>query len=309
METSEQIRARYEDAVDRLIARAREDPYVLAVILLGSLSYDVVWERSDIDICIVLQEGKHTKSGLCLAENDVNIHTILQTRAQFKKTLESAVQSSFIHSMLSKGQIVFSRDETIDRMFEARMKLGERDRAIRLLSAVGGVVWSFVKAQKWLRVKGDVQYSYLWIMKSIDSLATIEAVWNGEIAGREVIHQALRLNPDLFESIYSRLIGAPVSPQVIGAALDRIESYLLERGDVLFAPIYEYLSESDGPRSASEIDEGFAANMSIEGISAVCEWMADQELITRLAVPVRLTERSRVDFEEAAYYFDGDRSR
>ena len=47
------------------------------------------------------------------------------------------------------------------------------------------------KAEKWLHVKDDPHYSFVWIMYVVNQLASIEAVMNGEAPGREVIHQAL----------------------------------------------------------------------------------------------------------------------
>jgi predicted nucleotidyltransferase len=307
-EDQESVRARYEDALARIVEKAKADPYILTVILLGSLSYDVVWERSDIDICIVTQEAKHKKS-LTLTENDVNIHAFLVTRSEFKRILEGAVQSGFMHSLMSKGRIVFSRDETIDELYESRTMLGDRDREIRMLSAVITLMWSFVKAQKWHRVKQDVDYSFFWIMKSIDTLAIIEAVWNGEIAGREVIHQALRLNPAMFEKVYTDLIRGPKTLETIGAALETIESYVMDRRYELFRPIFEYLAEAGAPRTATEISDYFSSNLSLHGADAACEWLADQGLIEKVGAPVRVTEKSRVDFQEAAYYFDPEAER
>jgi hypothetical protein len=46
--------------------------------------------------------------------------------------------------------------------------------------------------------------------------------------------------------------------------------------------------------------------MGINGLDSAYEWLADQEIIQKLSTPVRLTEKSRVDVEEAAYYYEGD---
>jgi uncharacterized protein len=41
----------------------QRDPYIVAAILLGSLSYDVVWEKSDIDMLFVTEEFKARGGG------------------------------------------------------------------------------------------------------------------------------------------------------------------------------------------------------------------------------------------------------
>jgi predicted nucleotidyltransferase len=52
----EDIKQRYLDAVDSFIDKLRDDQNVIAVILCGSLSYDKVWEKSDIDLTVVVRD-------------------------------------------------------------------------------------------------------------------------------------------------------------------------------------------------------------------------------------------------------------
>jgi hypothetical protein len=79
-----------------------------------------VWGKSDIDLLIVTQETKHCSASVGLVQEGINVHAFLLTRSGFKKTMEGAVQSSFMHSLLMKGGILFSRDETIEEMFANR---------------------------------------------------------------------------------------------------------------------------------------------------------------------------------------------
>src|SRR5579859_2175479 len=195
---TDEVRARYENAVESLLAKVKQDPYVLAVVLAGSLSYDVVWEKSDIDLMLITHETKLKQGGMALVENGINIHASLIPRMEFKRMLEGAVQSSFVHSMLMKGRLLFTRDETLESLWAAREHFGARDREIRLLQAAAPLTMAFTKAQKWLYVKHDPNYSCYWILKCLDNLAIIETVLAGEITGREVVWQALRHNPAFF---------------------------------------------------------------------------------------------------------------
>src|SRR5262249_17231048 len=152
-------------------------------------------------------------------------------------------------------------------------------------------------------------YAFFWIMKCLDGLATVETVMQGEVAGREVIQQALRHNPAFFGAVYAELIDGEKSWEQVHAALELIRGYLLERAPRLFRPIFDYLAESDGPRSATEMEHHFSRQMNAGGIALACEWLADEELITKLSLPRRLTPRSRVDLDEAAYFYEEDAGR
>lgn len=54
----EAVQKRYEAAVDSFVARVREDMHILAAILFGSLSYDQVWEHSDIDMWLIARDER-----------------------------------------------------------------------------------------------------------------------------------------------------------------------------------------------------------------------------------------------------------
>jgi len=303
-----EVARRYEAALASFVEKAEQDPYILAVIVLGSLSYDTVWEHSDIDLCLVMQEGKLRKPSYSLVEDGISIHAFLQTRSDFKKTLEGSIGSSFMHSLLSKGRIVFSRDTTIDELYTNRTYLGDRDKEIRLLAAGAWLLPTLTKAHKWIDVKKDVAYSFLWLTKCLDMIATIEVVSRGEIATREVIGQAIRLSPDYFAPLYQSLIHDPKTEDNMRRALTMIETNLLGRAHELFKLVFDYLDDSRGVRSSTEISHYFSQNYNVD-VDLVCEWLADMDLIDLASSPVRLTDRSRVEFDEAAYYFDRESKR
>jgi hypothetical protein len=306
MERNEEIQRLYEQALDTLIEKVKRDHWILAAVLLGSLSHDVVWEKSDIDLLLITQEGKQKRSGFSLAEGGIIIHAFLSSRSEFRRMLEGSLQSSFMHSLLTKGRLIYTHDETIAEIFENRGHLGARDQEIQLLRYGAGLLPALVKAEKWFHVKRDLNYTFFWIMRVIDGLAAIEVILHGEITGREVVQQALRHNPAFFHSIYTDLINGEKTEDTIGGALRAINNYLHDRMEIIYKPIFDYLSEVEGVRSATELNHYFSNQMNLEGIDSACEWLADQEIIQKLSAPVRLTEKSRVDVEEAAYYYEGD---
>jgi uncharacterized protein len=303
-ETPGAIKARYQAALDAFVAKVRQDGYIIAAILGGSLSYDQVWEKSDIDILLVGRNEKVSERFYYLVEDGINIHTWLISRSRFREQLERALQSSFFHSYFSKSTLLFATDETIAEYYANIQRLGARDRELQLLTAASGVLPILAKAEKWLYVKHDPAYSFLWLMYMVSGLATIEVIAAGEITGREVVQQAMRHNPAFFQAIYFDLIAQPVDEAAVARALRLVNGYLESRLPMLFKPILEYLGAAGGARTATELDTYFRKKLQADTIGAAYEWLAEKGVIQQVATPLRLVEKSRVTVDEAAYYYD-----
>ena len=69
------IEARFREALDALVAQVKEDRSVLAAILCGSLSHDIGWAKSDIDLVLVtIDDKKVEQADLALFADGVNVH-------------------------------------------------------------------------------------------------------------------------------------------------------------------------------------------------------------------------------------------
>ena len=210
----------FSAALDTLVEQIRQDRSILAALLCGSLAHDTVWAKSDIDLMLVTIDDSKVPSGsISLNAQGVNVHAFLIPRAEFRRTVEGAVQNSFIHSLLAKGRLLYTHDETIARLCEGLRDLGARDKEIQLLRAAIGTLPAVDKAHKWFVTRADLDYTALWILYAATGLAAIEVIDAGMVADREVIPRAMGLNPALFDTIYVRLLNAKKTKAIVVDAL------------------------------------------------------------------------------------------
>jgi uncharacterized protein len=301
------IGRRFTSALDALVGQIRRDSSVLAAILCGSLSHDTVWEKSDIDLVLVTIDDKRVPaSDVALSADGINVHAILMPRAEFRKTVEGSLRNSFVHSLLAKGRLLYTHDPTIADLCDTLHALGSRDTAVRLLQAGSGALSCLDKARKWFVTREDLNYSGLWILYAATPLAQIEVLLAGQLLGREVIPQAVAINPRLFEIVYSNLLNEPKSRTRVQAALDAADGYVARHTPRLFAPIVEYLRDAGEARSCKEIEDYFKKNFDLGGAITACEYLADRTLIGKASIAARLTRRSTVDIQELAFFFTAD---
>jgi predicted nucleotidyltransferase len=100
--------------LERLVAAARGDSQVLAVLLFGSQARGTAHEGSDVDVCLMLEPG--TASALdasrkrldYLAQGDLDVVVFQQLPLHVRSRV------------LKEGTVLFSRDE--DRLYELAIR-------------------------------------------------------------------------------------------------------------------------------------------------------------------------------------------
>jgi hypothetical protein len=263
-----------------------------------------VWARSDIDLVLVTIDDKKTAAGdLPLYADGVNVHAMLLPRAAFRRLVEASTQGSFMHAFLAKGRLLYTHDPTIADLLAGLRARGGRDTAVQMLHAATSVLPPLYKARKWLETRGDIAYTALWTLYAAVPVARMEVIAAGLLPDREVIPQALQLNPALFDTIYTSLLRDGTRKGPVEKALVTIEDYMAQRAPKVFAPVLDYLREQGDVRSSRDVEDHFKKNFDVPGVTIVCEYLADLDMIGKASTAVQLTKRSSVTIEELAFFY------
>ena len=124
---------------------------------------------------------------------------------------------------------------------------------MQLLRAATVALAPIDKARKWFTTRGDLDYTALWILYAANSLARIEVIGARLVADREVIPQAMKLNPAFFKRIYTDLLNAKKTLKNVKAAM----------------PVPQGMVEVEYVRGAKET----SAKINLpEGVSAELVW-------------------------------------
>jgi hypothetical protein len=255
---------------------------------------------------VTIDDKKLERSSVSLYAGGVNVHAFLMPRADFRKTVEGAVRNSFMHSLLAKGRLLYTHDQTIEALCARLHEIGERDSRLQRLASAKHALTYIDKAHKWFVTRGDLDYCALWILYAATPLARVEVIGARLLADREVIPQAMKLNPAFFQTVYTGMLNAKKTRNNVQAALDAIDGYISDRAHELFEPVLEHLREVGEARSATEIEDYFKRNFNVEGVTTACEYLADKGWIGKASTPVQLTKRSNVVVQELAFVHLGE---
>jgi len=104
-------------AVDKILAKAKDDPQIVAVFLFGSRARGESAAGSDVDICLMLKPGKHAASTLSLKrlsylkESDADVYIFSQLPLYIR------------HRVLKEGKVLLCLDE--DLLYEIAFRTAQ----------------------------------------------------------------------------------------------------------------------------------------------------------------------------------------
>jgi len=295
-----ELKGRFNAAVDSFVSKVKDDPNVIAVIVCGSVAYDVVWEKSDIDMTVIVRDQNLKCNYYCIVEDGITINVDLKLRSEFKRQLERNLAGSFGQSYYSKGKIVYTSDESLYEYFEDMKKMGSDDIAFSVFFQVGELVCICQKCKKWLTVRKDPLYTQYYLLKAASYIADIELCINEEPSSREAIQKALKLNPEAITPFYHEAMSHHFSEEELVEAIEKIESYLEHHLDIFKKPVIDFMADEQ-IKTVTLISKHFQAPGHF--IVHILDYLADKGVIERVSQTIRITPKSKLAVEELGFLY------
>jgi hypothetical protein len=306
--------ARFEAALNQLIERIAEDRYVLAVVLVGSLSAETIWHRESIGLWIIEadgvsrrlpSDGQDERIFRILVENGINIHSEVIPRSRFKKMVEGASRTAFSCNFFAVRRVVYSKDPSIESWFKKANSIALKDQERELLTFSTWTIHAHRHARKRLDIKGDLELAAQETLGAAHSVAHTEIIRRGEVWEQDVIYRAIEGAPALFQTIYLDVLAKRKNRRVLSAALDAIDGYLDTHYQAHLKPLLSYLKKQNRLLPLSEISDHFAfSQLHPWHLESACEWLERKGLLQKLSAPFKLTKRSLERVEEPAYFLN-----
>jgi uncharacterized protein len=296
----EELTKRFQAATDSFLDKIKGDPNVIAAILGGSLSYDQVWEKSDIDMTLIVRDQNLKNDSFSLIEDDITINISIISRSDFRRFLERQGGGSILHSFISKGKIIFSTDDSLYEYFENYKIIGKDDIAQTIFYAAGELCYYYDKTLKWLTVKEDTLYAQYYLLKAAEVIAKMEVCLSGEIPTREVIRKAQTINPALISTYYDRAMSHHYSCEEILEAIHGIDHYMEQHLAIISKPVLDYMSDGE-MKTVNMIAKFFRIDGHV--IIEILDYLAEKGVIVKLSQTIRITPKSKLAVEEITYQY------
>lgn len=306
--------AEFHNALTAFVERLSQDKNILAAVLVGSINEELIWRKETLRLWIIEVDGvtKRLKSDgnderifRTFVEDGINIHAEMISRSRFKLMMDGSSRNAFYYDFFANRQLFMCNDPSIRNWFDDANSVAVKDQENERLIATTWIIGSAKYARKRIERKDDLNLGFEAILWAVHSIACVEVINAGEVYEHAAIYKAVELAPELFEQIYTDLLAKKRTKKLLLKVLDRIDQYVDQNAQENLQPILKYLKREKRTVPLSQICDHFAHSHIYPGhVESACEWLEREGTLEKLAMPFRITQKSRVDVEEPAYFYD-----
>ena len=289
---------RYEAAVDSFVAKVKDDPNVIAVILYGSVAQGSAWEKSDVDITVVVRDQKLINKDYGIYEDNITFGLDICQRSDFKREIEKALTGSVGHSFSTTSKVVFTRDESLYEYFEENAKLGKSDVEKAIFNSVNWLLGLMDKIEKWLTVKNDATYARYYVLKAAEVIAQIEVTANLQIPTREAILQAAAINPELINTFYADPMSREMTVTELRGLLKKMDDYVQTHMEAVLGVARDYFGDG-GIKTGTMVTNHFQYHMHY--MHPILDYLCAAGHLDKVSQTIRITPKSKLAVEEVAF--------
>lgn len=291
-------REKHLQALNSFTEQVKSDPNVIALLLSGSLSYGTVWEKSDIDLTMIVRDGSISKSEeYCVDEDGIEMHIYVMEVSKFKSRMQKLRGGEYPHSYFGKGTMVFTKDESLTEFFEEARKIGMDDAVMSFIMMIEFLLVEMYRAEKWITVFNDTLYSQRFLQRCCITAADMVLLINGEEPTRESILRAIELNPALMKEVYVIPSTTAMTVEDIRHTLKVLDLFLMEHVKTWSKPLLKFMEDGE----VKKISE-FIKYFRTENLSVPLAYLASKGIIERVTLPSRVFKHSKLTIEEVAYF-------
>jgi predicted nucleotidyltransferase len=294
------IKARFEAALQSFTDKVKPDPNVRAVILYGSLANDMVWEKSDMDVIVLVREMKLTTNEFCIEEDGLVLNVKLVVEFEFKRHIEGSLGGSASHSFYYHARVVYAKDDSLRDVFERFKHMGRDDQAISVFQYTTWLSSGMEKIEKWLTVKEDPLYAQFWLLKTVETYANMRLVLDGKPNSREAVLKVTEYDAAVMNFLYERPMAGHMTAGEVWEALRFFKRFLTDNLEIIKQPVTAYMTDNEA-RTVTSLAKHF--RMSPHEITHVFDFLEEMGIVARVTVYTRITPKSRDTVEEVAYVY------
>ncbi|WP_298843992.1 nucleotidyltransferase domain-containing protein [Clostridium sp.] len=190
----------YQKAFNSVIDRMKIDESVLSVMVFGSMVTGDLWEESDIDFIVIVDENYDKIRNLYSQEEGISVHVKLMGKEKFIQVYSNNIKGGYLHRIFSSSRLIFSKDMDITVRYDGGRLFPDVDRERWGMSFLGKLLKEMGVCKKYLW--SDAIYtSYSSATRCIEKYSKLFVNSSGYMISKDVMTMALNLDEEFKQCV------------------------------------------------------------------------------------------------------------
>jgi uncharacterized protein len=221
-------------------------------MVFGSMVTGDLWEESDIDLFVILNNKMQNIKNLYTEEKQIPVHIKLMDKNKFIKLYEEDSRGGFMHRMFASSRLVFSKDMDITVKYDRGRYYPDLDRERWNMVYLGKVLKSVDLCKKYLYNDG-IYTAYGAAVKCIENYAKLFVNHSGYMISKDAMAMAMNLNNDFKLCVDELFFNKKDIEKAIESSIDFIEKSVDESIRNSASILVSYMREKDCFLSTEDI--------------------------------------------------------
>ena len=190
----------YQNAFNSVLDRIKIDETVLSVMIFGSMVTGDLWEESDIDFIVIVNENYERIRDIYSQEKGIPVHIKLMGKEKFIQIYSDDLKGGYLHRIFSASKLVFSKDMDITVRYDGGRFFPDVDRERWGMYFLGKLLKDIGVCKKYLSSNG-IYTSYSTAIRCIEKYSRLFVNSSGYMISKDVMAMALNLNDNLKQCV------------------------------------------------------------------------------------------------------------
>lgn len=253
MAKTKNIVLEYQESYQKTLEILKNNEDVLASFVFGSIITGDLWEKSDIDIFVVVKSWDGNMTNIYSSFTKTQVHFKVLSKDEFLNLKSFNIKGSLMHRLFSSSKMVFCKDDQIKNKYDEAKYYSDIDRKKWTLNYLGKLIKALDSTEKSLK-NGNYTSSFYQVIQAMDYYAMVYINSRGYMVSKDNINIASNLD-STFESEFKKLLGSAE----VRKKVDRCVKYLKMKIDETISEtselIFSILRENNGGISSRELKE------------------------------------------------------
>lgn len=290
----------YQKAFNYIVDRLKGNDSVLAVMVFGSMVTGDLWDESDIDLFVILDQKMNSMKNIYTEEKGVPVHIKVMSKSRFLALYEEDLRGGFIHRVFASSRLVFSKDSDITNKYDNGRFYPDLDRERWNMVYMGSLLKSVGLCKKYIQNEG-IFTAYSAAVKSMEEYAKLYVNSSGYMISKDAITMAMNLSNGFKSQVENLFFSSNDKKEVIVEVLKFIQDSVDESIRNCCGVLIDFMNEKDSFFSAEEIENDKTFNSYSINMEEILNKLWEKNIIKKDTRDYK-SEDGKVLFKENVYF-------